>query len=94
MTCRYAEPFTAPTAGVEDGSAPISGRDMFNLTINGKSVSLERAMTISEFLASKNLLPQMVVVERNYEIVPRERFGEVMIDADDNLEIVQMMAGG
>lgn len=67
---------------------------MLNLTINGKNVSLERPMTISDFLASKNLVPQMVVVERNYQIVPRDQFGSVTIDANDNLEIVQMMAGG
>ena len=67
---------------------------MLNLTINGKDVSLAAPMTIADFLAAKNLVPQMVVVERNFEIVPRERFREVMINAGDNLEIVQMMAGG
>lgn len=67
---------------------------MLTLTINGKTVSLEHPVTIADFLASKNLVPQMVVVERNARIVPREEFSSTMIAADDTLEIVQMMAGG
>jgi thiamine biosynthesis protein ThiS len=36
----------------------------------------------------------MVVVEHNYEIVPRERYDEIVLREGDNLEIVQMVAGG
>jgi len=35
-----------------------------------------------------------VVVEYNYEIVPRERYGEITLRDGDTLEIVQMTAGG
>jgi thiamine biosynthesis protein ThiS len=34
------------------------------------------------------------VVERNGEIVPRDRYSDTSIQDGDNLEIVQMMAGG
>jgi len=64
------------------------------LTINGKHVELAQPMTIREFLASKALHERMVVVEHNREIVPRDRYGDVVIGAGDHLEIVQMMAGG
>jgi thiamine biosynthesis protein ThiS len=36
----------------------------------------------------------MVVVERNGEIIARDRLAETSVDEGDTLEIVQMMAGG
>lgn len=67
---------------------------MIELIINGQTVQLERPMTIGELLASRNLRERIVVVEHNREIVPRERYMEVVLSAADCLEIVQMMAGG
>ena len=67
---------------------------MIALTINGRDVHLENPMTIAQLLASKNLHAKIVVVERNREIVPRERYDDVVLGAGDELEIVQMMAGG
>ena len=63
------------------------------LTINGDAREIE-AGTVLEFLESRNLSSQMVVVEHNGEILPRDRFGEVRLNVGDVLEIVQMMAGG
>ena len=67
---------------------------MIALTINGRDIQLAKPMTIRELLASKGLHEKIVVVEHNREIVPRERYDDVMVGADDDLEIVQMMAGG
>jgi thiamine biosynthesis protein ThiS len=67
---------------------------MIALTINGRDVQLANPMTIRELLASKGLHEKIVVVEHNREIVPRERYDDVVVRADDDLEIVQMMAGG
>lgn len=64
------------------------------LQVNGESVSLEKPLTIAEFLAAHDLNAKMVVVEHNRVIVPRDRYGEVQLSAGDELEIVQMMAGG
>jgi thiamine biosynthesis protein ThiS len=67
---------------------------MISLTINGRGVELAAPMTIRELLAAKGLHEKIVVVEHNREIVPRERYDDVVVGAEDNLEIVQMMAGG
>jgi len=64
------------------------------MTVNGKHVELDEPMTIAEFLAKKGLHAKIVVVEHNREIVPRERYGDVVLGGGDELEIVQMMAGG
>jgi sulfur carrier protein len=67
---------------------------MIELTVNGRSMRLERPMTIRELLADRGLHERIVVVEHNAEIVSRERYGDVTLDANDQVEIVQMMAGG
>lgn len=64
------------------------------LTVNGKVIELAEPLTIRELLASKGLHERIVVVEYNREIVPRDRYGDVVVGAGDTLEIVQMMAGG
>jgi thiamine biosynthesis protein ThiS len=35
-----------------------------------------------------------VAVERNLEIVPRSRWGETIIQANDRLEVVHFVGGG
>lgn len=64
------------------------------LIVNGKPREVEGPMTLAAFLASLSLHEKMIVVERNGEIVRRERFAETLLQAGDTLEIVQMMAGG
>ncbi|HEX5322379.1 MAG TPA: sulfur carrier protein ThiS [Capsulimonadaceae bacterium] len=67
---------------------------MMCLTINGDEREIEQAVTIAQFLAAHNLHERMVVVEHNGEIIPRQKYAEVMLQEGDKLEIVQMMAGG
>ena len=67
---------------------------MIPLTINGDPYTLKEPMSIAAFLAARGLASRMVVVERNREIVPRDRYEGTVLEAGDTLEIVQMMAGG
>ena len=67
---------------------------MIELTINGEVRSLPRPMGLNEFLDQHGLHAQRIVVERNREIVPRHTYAEVVLLAGDEIEIVQMMAGG
>lgn len=67
---------------------------MIELTVNGKPSTLPAPTTIAAFLAGRDLHEKMVVVEHNREIVPRNRYHEVLLRDGDELEIVQMMAGG
>lgn len=64
------------------------------LIVNGEPREAPDGATLSEFLTRLNLRSQMVVVERNGEIVPRGLYGETPLADGDLLEIVQMMAGG
>lgn len=65
-----------------------------NLTINGELRQIDDGLTLAQFLESRELKAQMVVVERNGGIVPREQYAVTALQPGDALEIVQMMAGG
>ncbi len=62
--------------------------------INGKEHELPDGMTLLHLLEERGVDPRIVVVEYNYEIAPRDRYGEITLRDGDNLEIVQMTAGG
>lgn len=65
-----------------------------HLTINGDLREISDGLTLAAYLNTLALKPQMVVVERNGEIVPRADFVQTLLAEGDTLEIVQMMAGG
>jgi thiamine biosynthesis protein ThiS len=67
---------------------------VIDVTINGDRRQLESGQTLAQLLSALRLEPRMVVIERNGEIVARDRLGETTVSAGDTLEIVQMMAGG
>jgi thiamine biosynthesis protein ThiS len=64
------------------------------LTINGKTTETTVGSTVQNLLDQLRLDSQQVVVERNRDIVPRQRFaGELLADGD-TLEIVHFVGGG
>jgi thiamine biosynthesis protein ThiS len=64
------------------------------IVANGQRRAIPDGQTVAAFLAGLELDPDVVVVERNGEIVPRSRFGELRLEADDRLEIVHFVGGG
>ncbi len=67
---------------------------MITVTINGEARQIDSPISIEEFLIQHNLQAKMVVVEHNLHILSRDLYSVTAISAGDNLEIVQMMAGG
>lgn len=67
---------------------------MIELTVNGKSRSLEGPKTLGAYLEQLGIDPAIVAVEHNGEILRRERFAETELGAGDVLEIVRMVGGG
>lgn len=64
------------------------------MRINGTERELPEATTLLQLLMERGLDPRVVVVEYNYEIIPREQYEHITLKEGDNLEIVQMVAGG
>ena len=65
-----------------------------NITVNGKLETVKPDITIGEFLKSKELDSEKVVVEHNLEIVERENFGNVVLSENDSLEVLRFVGGG
>jgi sulfur carrier protein len=69
-------------------------RWVMRLTVNGKEIEIERAMTIAEFLDAKGLGEALAAVEHNGNWLRREDWANVALNEADRLEIVRIMAGG
>jgi thiazole synthase len=64
------------------------------LTVNGEPRRIAPGATIADLVASLELDPKKVAVERNTVIVPRSTLGEVVLADGDTLEIVHFVGGG
>jgi thiamine biosynthesis protein ThiS len=64
------------------------------ITINGTSRDLAAPMTIDQLLAELRLRRELVAVELNRRLVRRLDFGNQLVAAGDQLEIVEFVGGG
>ena len=62
--------------------------------INGAPRPVPEGSTISDLLQEFGLPAKSVLVERNGEPVGRDDLGGQRIQADDRIEIINMVAGG
>lgn len=64
------------------------------LWVNGEVREAREGANLLAFLDAMGVNPQKVAVERNLEIVPRSRYFDTVLAAEDRLEIVQFVGGG
>ncbi|MHB1155122.1 MAG: sulfur carrier protein ThiS [Eubacteriales bacterium] len=64
------------------------------ITVNGKVESLNRKITMLEFLLFKGLNPDKVVVEHNENIVRKDYWGNTTLEDNDTIEIISFVGGG
>lgn len=64
------------------------------VTINGREIQLQEPMSLTEYLELKGLSGRRLAVAHNADVIPRERYGEVVIEDGDTLEIVRPVGGG
>lgn len=67
---------------------------MVTLTVNGKTVELERDTPLPDFLAGRGINPRTIAVARNGEVIERGTYETVVLRAGDVIEIVRMIGGG
>lgn len=63
------------------------------LKINGEP-SEASGMTISDYLTEQGYNKKRIVVEINYEIIPKEKYDDIQLEDDDVVEIITFMGGG
>ncbi len=64
------------------------------IRLNGKEREVAADITVSGLLDELELVPGMVVVERNGEILARESYPDVRLGEGDRLELVHFVGGG
>ena len=64
------------------------------MLINGKKVDIPPGETLLSYLEQQGYNPSHVVVEKGREIITRERFGEITLAPDDEINILRFMGGG
>jgi sulfur carrier protein len=64
------------------------------IVLNGAQRELPAPVTFAQLLDALELAGKRLAIERNGEIVPRSRFGEVRVADGDRIEVVVAVGGG
>lgn len=62
--------------------------------LNGEERVVPSGISVRDLLEHLELKPEMVVVERNGDILRRDRYPEVQVESGDVLELVHFVGGG
>lgn len=64
------------------------------IRLNGKAREVAEGISIRILLDELGLHPMRVAVQRNQEIIKRDRYDEVVLQPGDTVEVLTIMAGG
>ena len=65
------------------------------IKINGQEMEFDiEELSIMDFLDTKNIKPDSVVVELNQNIIPSEKYFTTRLTHKDSLEILRFVGGG
>lgn len=64
------------------------------VVLNGNIEKLNEEMNLSEFVVSKGLNPDTIIVEHNENIVKKQEWTSVILRDKDRLEILNFVGGG
>ena len=67
---------------------------MADITFNGKKRTINEDINIATFIADNNYKPDRVFVELNEEIIPKEKYEQIVLKQNDTLEVLSFMGGG
>ncbi|MEQ8330958.1 MAG: sulfur carrier protein ThiS [Longimicrobiales bacterium] len=72
----------------------MSGNDAIRVRLNGADREVAPDLTVRGLLESLDLRPELVVVERNREILDRKAYAHTPVEEGDTLELVHFVGGG
>jgi thiamine biosynthesis protein ThiS len=64
------------------------------ITVNGDTRIVPAGQSVTDLLVDLDLQPELVVVERNREILERNRYADTRLEDGDTLELVHFVGGG
>lgn len=68
--------------------------ETLTIRLNGEPTEVASGSTVLDLLERLDRHPRTVAVERNGDIVPRQRYGETVLAEGDRLEVVHFVQGG
>lgn len=68
--------------------------EQIHITVNGESRAVAAGRSVADLLRDLDLRPELVVVERNREILERSRYDDTPVADGDALELVHFVGGG
>ncbi len=72
----------------------MTSASLIAVSVNGEPRQWPAGTTIADVIAALQLTGKRIAVERNQEIVPRAEHGSTVLQAGDQVEIVQAIGGG
>jgi thiamine biosynthesis protein ThiS len=67
---------------------------MLTIQFNGQPTSVPDGTTIEELIQSAGIPSRFCAVERNLEIVPKNRYAITTVEENDSIEVVTLVGGG
>lgn len=64
------------------------------MKINGKEIPYEKEVTLDVLMEQQGFDIKKIAVMKNGEIVPKAEFAQILIGAEDSLEVVSFVGGG
>lgn len=64
------------------------------ITYNGDRTQLPDGTGLPEFLESNGYRPEIIAVEINLAIIPKDKYAETILHDGDTVEVVSFMGGG
>jgi thiamine biosynthesis protein ThiS len=64
------------------------------VVINGERREIPDGLNVSAMIEHLGMTLERVALERNRDILPRARWKETTVQADDSFEIVHLVGGG
>lgn len=68
--------------------------EAIEIVVNGEAKKISRGTTVAGLISQLGLGDRRVAVERNREVVPRDRHAGCQLEAGDRLEVVTFVGGG
>ena len=67
---------------------------MISILCNGQTREVAAGTTVAQLVSDLGIAERKFAVERNREVVSRERLDEVQLEEGDELNIVTLVGGG
>lgn len=64
------------------------------ITLNGDPFEVAGPLTVSDLLARLDIDPRRIAVEHNLVVLKRAAYGQTVVNAGDQIEIVNFVGGG